>query len=291
MEHAFEDKPEKAKALDRRGIISQNINGPRETCAAGDPQPGWCRLGFTPIAPKDMTPITDYVQGSFVPISRLMHEWEFHSDVTLSPAEERTIVREPVQAIPAAIAQRLGKMRVLAVAYIACLETGDVISRQKPSGEAHTAAWVETPERINLLLACRELDAHDTGFELLGSVAELLRPRLKASEIAAYNQMLEEEIRHGVRGEIDEDALNAKNGYLPARAGRRSRAQFERYRDVSFVSTAAEYVHGLWHDVQIRVGPEHLPIAQLRRRMDLMAELFPPNPGYRVFDETVEKAE
>ena len=102
---------------------------------------------------------------------------------------------------------------------------------------------------------------------------------------------MEEEIRHGVRGEIDEDALTAKQAYLSSRAGRRSRAQFERYRDMSFVSTAAEYIHGLWHDVQIRVGPEHLPVAQLRRRMDLMAELFPPNAGYRVFDESMEKVE
>ena len=255
------------------------------------PRVGWCILGFTPTAPKDLIPVPDYVQGSFVPISRLMHEWEFHSALALSPAEERTMVREPAQAVPAAIAQRLGKLRVLGVAYIACLETGDVVSRLKPSGEAHTAAWVETPERINLLLACRELDAHDTGFEFLGSVAELLRPRLTHSEVAAYSQILEEEMRHGVRGEIDEDALNSKQAYLPSRGGRRSRVQFEHYRDVSFVSTTAEYIHGLWHDVQIRVGPEHLPVAQLRRRMDLMAELFPPNPGYRVFDETMEKAE
>jgi hypothetical protein len=248
-------------------------------------------LGLSPHSPKDLTPINDYVEGSFVPLSRLTHDWEFHAALPLSPAEERTVVREPVQAVPATIAQRLGKLRVLAVPYIACLETGDVVSRQKPKGEAHTAAWVETPERINLLLACRELDAHDTGFELLGSVAELLRPRLTPSELALYNQILEEEIRHGVRGEIDEDALNAKQSYLASRTGRRFRAQFERYRDVSFVSTAAEYIHGLWHDVQIRVGPEHLPIAQLRRRMDLMATLFPPNPGYRVFDEAVEKTE
>jgi hypothetical protein len=231
------------------------------------------------------------VEGNFVPLSRLTHDWEFHSAVALSPAEERTIVREPVQAIPAAIAHRLGKVRVLAVPYIACLESGDVVCRHKPDGEAHTAAWVETTERISLLLACRELDAHDTGFELLGSVAELLRPRLTLSEIAVYSQMLEEEIHHGVRGEIDEEALNSKQAYLPARSGRRARSQFERYRDVSFVSTAAEYIHGLWHDVQIHVGPEHLPVAQLRRRMELLAALFPPNEGYRVFDETVEKAE
>ncbi len=248
-------------------------------------------MGLSPTGSKDLIPITDYVEGNFVPISRLMHDWEFHAALSLSPAEERTIVREPVQAVPVAIAQRLGKVRVLAVAYIACLDTGDVISRLKPKGEAHTAAWVETPERINLVLACRELDAHDTGFELLGSVAELLRPRLAHSEILAYSQILEEEIRHGVRGEIDEDALNAKQAYQTTRNGRRFRAQFERYRDVSFVSTAAEYIHGLWHDVQIRIGPEHLPVAQLRRRMDLMSELFPPNPGYRVFDENLEKTE
>jgi hypothetical protein len=250
-----------------------------------------CNLGISPSHPKDLIPTTEYVLGKFVPLSGLAHEWEFHSGVTLSPAEERTIVREPVQAIPAAIARRLGKVRVLAVPYIACLDSGDMVSRHKPGGEAHTAAWVETPERINLLLACRELDAHDTGFELLGSAAELLRPRLTPSEIAAYSDMLEEEIRHGVRGEIDEDALTAKQAYLPTRGSRRARAQFERYRDISFVSTTAEYIHGLWHDVQIRVGPEHLPITQLRRRMDLMAVLFPPNEGYRVFDESIDKDE
>jgi hypothetical protein len=103
--------------------------------------------------------------------------------------------------------------------------------------------------------------------------------------------MLEEEIRHGVRGEIDEDALNAKQAYLAGGSGRRVREQFEHYRDVSFVSTTAEYMHGMWHDVQIRIGPEHLPVAQLRRRMDLLTQLFPPNEGYKVFDEAVEKAE
>ncbi len=278
-------------ALDRRGDFPHNIPGARNVrFALGRPWE-WCDLELAPIYPKNQTPVSEYVKGNLSPLSRLAHEWELHSAVTLSPAEERTIVREPVQAVPAAIAQRLGKVRVLVVAYIACLETGDVICRQKPKGDAHTAAWLETPERINVLLASRELDAHDTGFELLGSVAELLRPRLATSELDAYSQILEEEVRHGVRGEIDEEALNAKQTYLASRSGRRVRVQFERYRDISFASTATEYVHGLWHDVQIRVGPEHLPVAQLRRRMDLLAALFPPNPGYHVFDESIQKSE
>ena len=55
------------------------------------------------------------------------------------------------------------------------------------------------------------------------------------------------------------------------------------------MSTVAEYMHGLWHDVQIRVGPEHLPLQQLRRRMILMSNLFPPNPGYAVFAKDLEE--
>lgn len=233
-------------------------------------------------------PISEYSQGTFVPVSHLAYNWEFHSSVTLTPAEERTMVREPAQAIPASIAERIGKLRVLVVPYIACMESGDVVSRLKPKGETHTAAWVETPERINLVLPCRELDVHDTGFEFLASIAELLRPRLAGSELDRYSHLLEEELRQGVRGEIDEEAGAAKQSLLGSGGGRRNRAQFERYRDISFVSTLAEYLHGLWHDVQIRVGPEHLPLPQLRQRMSLLAELFPPNPGYRVFAEELE---
>ena len=209
--------------------------------------------------------------------------------VALTPAEDRTMVREPAQAVPASIAERIGPLRVLMVPYIACVESGDVVSSIKPKGETHTAAWVETSERTNLLLACREVDAHDTGFEFLASIAELLLPHLTASELAAYDQLLEEELRHGVRGEIDEEALTAKQALLTIRPWRRSRVQYEPYRNISLVSTLAEYMHGLWHDVQIRVGPEHLPLQPLRRRMNLMSTFFPPNPGYAVFAKDLEE--
>ena len=238
---------------------------------------------------QDSIPISEYVQGRFVPLSHLAHDWEIHSMLTLTPAEERTIVREPAQAVPAGIAERIGPLRVLMVPYIACAESGDLVCAAKPEGETHTAAWVETSERTSLLLACREVDAHDTGFEFLASVAELLRPRLSISELAAYDELLDEELRQGVRGEIDEEALTAKQALLAIRPWRRSRLQYEPYRDISLVSTVAEYIHGLWHDVQIRVGPQHLPLQQLRRRMTLMSKLFPPNPGYAVFAKDLEE--
>jgi hypothetical protein len=231
------------------------------------------------------------VQGPFVPLSRLAHDWEMHSAVTLTPAEDRTMVREPAAAVPDAIARRIGKLRVLVVPFVACSPAGDLVAWTKPEGESHTAVWIEGESGTDLVLPCRELDAHDTGFEFLASVAELLRGRLSEDELGRFTQLLQEEMQLGVTGEIDEEAFAAKQPLLSGRPRRLGHERFEAYRDTSLVSTLAEYMHGLWHDVQIRVGPEHLPVRQLRRRMKLLAELFPPNEGYSVFAKDLETEE
>ncbi len=241
-------------------------------------------MGGSEALTPETVPVAEYVRAEHVPLSHIAHNWELHSAVALTPAEERTMVREPAHAVPETLAQRLGKLRVLVVPFVACSEHGDLVCFSKPGGETHSAVWMEMGDRTHVVLPCRELDAHDTGFEFLASSAELLRPRLETAELETYTRILEEELRTNVRGEIDEEAAAAKQPLLRTRPLRaRSMEQFERYRDVSFVSTVAEYLHGLWHDVQVRMGPEHLPVAQLRRRMEALADMFPPNEGYRVF--------
>ncbi|MBI4164282.1 MAG: hypothetical protein HY508_00945 [Acidobacteria bacterium] len=245
-------------------------------------------MGILELQPRPPVAVTEYIQRAFVPLSRLAHDWQTHSAVPLTPAEDRTIVREPAAAVPDAVAQRIGKLRVLVVPYVACAPEGDQVAWAKPQGEAHSAVWMEGTAHIDLILPCRELDAHDTGFEFLASVAELLRARLQASEIERYTQLILEELRLGVPGEIDEEARAAKRSVASGQWRRAGDEKFEAYRNVSFVSTAAEYMHGLWHDVQIHVGPEHLPVKHLRNRMKLLAEMFPPNPGYSVFSRELE---
>lgn len=228
-------------------------------------------------------PVREYVQQTFVPLSRLGHDWEMHSAVALSPSEERTMVREPALAVPQAIARRLGKLRILLVPFVACYPMGDVVAFSNPEGEKHSAVWVESSNRIDLVIACRDLDPHDTGWEFLASIAELLRPRLGIEELGRYTKLLQEELGEGFEGEIDEEAYGAKQPLRRHNRWSRTGPQFLKYRDVSFTSTCAEYMHGLWHDVQIRLGPEHLPVSALRKRMLLMAAMFPPNPGYKLF--------
>ena len=241
---------------------------------------------------RESIPVAEYVKGTFVPLSHLAHGWELHSAVALTPAEERSMVREPARAVPASIVERLGKVRVLVVPFIACVDGGDTICFSKPKGETHSALWVESNERIDLVLPCRELDPHDTGLEFLSSIAELLRTRLTPLEMDRYIKLLEGELHSDVLGEIDEEASAAKRPMAGSRFRRRpTHEQFNRYCEISFAGTLAEYMHGLWHDVQIRIGPEHLPVPQLRRRMVLMSEMFPPNEGYQVFSEELKKEE
>src|SRR2546428_13578343 len=96
------------------------------------------------------------------------------------------MVREPAQAVPASIAERLGKLRVLVVPYVLCLESGDAVSFAKPKGETHSAVWTETGGRTNLVLGSREPDPHDIVFEFLAIIPEPLRPKLSNQEVGRY---------------------------------------------------------------------------------------------------------
>ncbi|MGH9401564.1 MAG: hypothetical protein ACRD2P_05605 [Terriglobia bacterium] len=236
-------------------------------------------------ATKEIIPVNEYIRDPMGPVSNLAHGWGLFSGVHLTPAEDRTMVREPARAVPSSLAERLGKVQVLIVPYIGCFDAGDSICLAKPPGETHTAVWVEEQGFLNLALACRELDAHDTGFELLASIAQIALPKMTHEELSGYAALLDKEAALGVRGEIDKEALNAKAAFLKLRNGASSRAtkRLGQYVDVSLTGTLTEYMHGLWHDVQIRVGQDYLPVQQLRERMMWLAGIFPPNPGYDLF--------
>src|SRR5260221_268620 len=107
-------------------------------------------------------------------------------------------------------------------------------------------SWLELADGIHLFLAFEGSTALDTGFELLAAVGELAVPRIDDARFSAYAQLLSRELAEGATGEIDEDAFAAR------------RSATVDYTAVSLASTIAEYAHALWHDVELRQGPEHL---------------------------------
>jgi hypothetical protein len=127
------------------------------------------------------------------------------------------------------------------------------------------------------------LEEHDIAMELLVCLGQALWERLTVAELRAYWTILRDEINSGIEGEIDEQALDEKRSLLESPSHAKSTRHLESYGCSSFAGTAAEYIHCLWHDVSIRSGANYLPAEPLRRRLDLIALLFPPDRGYRLF--------
>ena len=197
---------------------------------------------------------------------RLAHGWELEG---AGSALAREFIRPAVRAVPPGIVRRLGRCLI-------------AVEPELPELEA-ASIWRESEERLDVRLAAAETPPHDVAIELLTCLGQALWERLEDAEVKAWWTLLDREIRLGVKGEIDEQALEEKMALLAGPAAARNRRMLARYGRAAFAGTLAEYVHSLWHDVSIRSGPDFLPADALRPRLELLARWFPPGRGYRLF--------
>lgn len=195
---------------------------------------------------------------------RLAHGWELAGRA--HEALVRGFIRPVVRAVPPAMAKRLPPCRIT------------------PAPDLEEAStWTDGPARIDIAVATTGLPDHDVALELLLCVGQALWERLAGGELEAWWRLVAAEIRAGIGGEIDEQALDEKLRLLANAEAARNRRILERYVRAAFAGTVAEYVHSLWHDVTVRTGPDHLPAVALRARLELLAGWFPPGRGYRLF--------
>ncbi|MCS7314803.1 MAG: hypothetical protein NZ554_04985 [Bryobacteraceae bacterium] len=199
---------------------------------------------------------------------RLAHGWRLEVSGEVPSSLIAEYVRPAVRAVPAAMAART---RIRRVSMAPALDDPAAASR-----------WRRSSEGAEIWLAA-EGDPHEVAMELLLCVGQILWEETTDEERRRWLGLLRGEIEAGVEGEIDEIALQAKARLLASAASARSLRRLEEYARASFASTAAEYVHCLWHDVTVRSGPEHLPAPCLRARLELLRRWFPPNAGYRLF--------
>jgi hypothetical protein len=197
----------------------------------------------------------------------LAHRWTLLRHPGLPHTLVREFIRPAVRAVPASMAGRLGHCRI-------SLEIAD---------PTVASQWTETEAGLEVSVITAESEDHDIAMELLLCLGQALWEKLSDGEIREYWLVLDQEIRAGISGEIDEQALEEKRSLLASRVHARSQQQLARYGAAAFAGTVAEYIHCLWHDVTVRTGPDHLPAPQLRRRLELLAGWFPPDRGYRLF--------
>ena len=206
---------------------------------------------------------------------RLAHGWTLVRGPRLSAALVREFIRPAVRAVLSSLARRLGSCRISLPPEVA-------------SGVA--SRWTTANGGLEVTVRTAGVEEHDVAMELLLCLGQGLWERLADGELRAYWMLLCDEISTGIEGEIDEQALEEKRSLFESRSHANNVKGLARYGLASFAGTAAEYVHCLWHEVTVRTGPDYLPVAPLRRRLELMAQWFPPNRGYRLFPAALRRA-
>jgi hypothetical protein len=192
----------------------------------------------------------------------------YHGWLSLSAA--RSAYSEEVisagGAVPASISARIGACNVELAPELGRIEL--------------TSEWTETEQGVEVRLSLRNATPHDVALEFLYCVGQALWAGAPDAERRQWLRLLLDEFGAGVSGEIDVDTLEEKRRLA---AAPRDDGQLETYAAASFAATAAEYVHAVWHDVTVRTGPEHLPAAALRRRLEWFASRLPPDSGQALF--------
>ncbi len=231
------------------------------------------------------------VRQEMVPLSNTCG---YFAAMPLSEEDIRGYLEEPAAALPPAVPSLLGGLFILLAPY---LELGgkpgeETVSFEKPaSGREAWAAQFPLEGRATLVFAIKDQQAAEYHYVFYRAVATLVADVVTEEGRERFYGLLREELRGEVSGEVD------RSGWELKQALRRRQKKFARdsklfvdYARQAFIDTLTLYLHGICCDIDVEAGPRQLPSRHLRKRLDVLFELFAPPQGYAVFPEQLSTA-
>lgn len=216
------------------------------------------------------------------------------ASVTLSEEDRREFVDEPVAALPPVIATRLPEVRILLAPY---LEKGathrartapeTLVATEKPKEDvAIPFGSVVSGAGAVLAFAVKEAEVADYHYRFYRAIAELVAGKQGQDVPEAYIGLVRQELHKSAHGEVDEASWRLKVELEERdRTAPRPSKRFREYLKQSFIDTLTLYTHGICCDIDVETGPRQLASNLLRRRLNLLKQLYPPPQGYAVFPE------
>jgi hypothetical protein len=216
----------------------------------------------------------------------------YFAELPLTEEDIREYLEEPIAALPPSVVSQLPKVSILLVPY---LETArgkgegrsDLVSMSRPADNrvSWTSCFLSKEEAV-LAFALKEQEVADYHYHFYHLLAGLIADQLSDESRKAYTILLRLELEAGAHGEVDEGAWELKQELVHRQKQfRRETRLFKDYVRQSFIDTLTLYLHGICCDIDVETGPRQIPSKWLRKRLELMAELFPPPSGYNVFPD------
>jgi hypothetical protein len=217
----------------------------------------------------------------------LLDSITYFSSATLEEEQVRQFLRDPAAATPRSLLERIPPVRLVLVPFLEKGSGGstDFVTFERPANAKNLArSAFELEEAVFLFLAAEGQDVADYHYWFYNGLAEQAAARVDENGFARFSGLVSDELNRNARGEVDERSFQLKQKLnrkqrLP---GSDSKLMKEYFRQ-ALEDTLTLYLHGLCCDIDVEPGSRQLSSRYLRKRLELLAEIFPPNPGYVVF--------
>jgi len=248
-------------------------------------------------------------RGEMIPLSNTFSY--FCASTPLSEEDLKEYLEEPVAALPPSVAAALPKISIFLVPYLersgapekkkapaapTLVPSADYVSIERPPDELlSTSTQLKLGDETVLAFALKDQEVAEYHYRLYHLLATLMADRTATTADGQkvdnrYSHLLREELSADVHGEVDEPSWRLKQTLRRpggSRMGQRGKA-FSEYERQSFIDTLTLYLHGICCDIDVDTGPRQLPSRNLRKRLMLLEQLFPPPKGYVIFPEQLE---
>jgi hypothetical protein len=242
-------------------------------------------------------------KGEVIPLSNTFGY--FCASAPMSEEVLKEYLEEPIAALPPSIAGTLPRISILLVPYLehsgermtgrksrgsAAEKAADFVVEQRPAeGRQSWTSQISFENETVLVFALKEQDVAEYHYRLYRHLAGIVADTWSADAKASYKALVREELASSVHGEVDDDSWQAKQNLLRRQANtKRDTPLFEEYLRQSFIDTLTLYLHGICCDIDVETGPRQLPSRYLRKRLNLLKDLYPPPPEHAVFPEDKE---
>jgi hypothetical protein len=219
--------------------------------------------------------------------------YSYFTALPLDDSQFQQFVQEPVAALPPELAEILPPIRLVLVPY---LERGnsrssDLVSFEKPAeNRLMVATTLEVGQELFFFLAVKDEDVADYHYTFYNGLSSVTSFRMRENQRERYNRLLREELANEAHGEVEERSWRLKQALRRRQTNllRDTKLQREYFRQ-SFEDTFTLYLHGLCCDIDVETGPRQLPTRFLRKRLELLREIFPPPEGFALFPEEIRQ--
>ena len=228
-------------------------------------------------------------RGNMIPLTG-----KFSYFTTFPVAEEdlRQYLNDPIAAVSPAILNILPDVGVILAPFLekANGKSAESIAFERPPETRYVprARW-NLREMTFLAFAIKEVEVADYHYQFYNAVAVLTAERWTDEVQERFFRAIREELSAEVHGEVDEKSWHLKQALVRRQTNVRKETKlFREYARQAFEDTLTLYLHGTCCDIDVDTGPRQMPSRYLRRRLELLMNLFPPPEGYAVLPEQLK---